>query len=231
MHALYEPVRNEDGYAYDALCHGANLAFEKFYGLDPKGRMRSEFFGVSNLLIVKRMVEILETGEPMAFCYEEKALGVLDVVMEPHGDGKCIDIYTINMKEAKELQEKSNDMFRKYYIAVNMNKLAVWEWEIKEHKIYADSVITDLTGREQIDLESGQMVWDEMDRLKDIYSEDQHKLYDLLSGIRDGKFTQGCIRCRLKHEDKLVECEIRATVDRFDQDGNPESVVATTRML
>ncbi|MBQ0060709.1 MAG: hypothetical protein KBT15_02910 [Bacteroidales bacterium] len=231
MHALYEPVRNEEGVAYDALCHGANKAFENFYGLNPKGKMRSEFLGVSNLLIVNRMDEILKTGKSMVFCYEETGLGVLDVIMESHGDGKCVDIYTINMKEVKELQQKQNEMYRKYYIASNLNNLAVWQWEIKEHKVYADSIITDATGKEQVDMTREQLVWEEFDRLHDIYEEDQHLLQNMLYDIRDKKITQGKIQCRLMHEGKLISCEISAIADRYDMDGNPESVIATTRVL
>lgn len=231
MHALYEPVYDENGHAYDALCHGGNDAFVKFYGLNPKGKMRSEFLSVSNLLIVRRMDEILRNDEPMAFSYEEKELGVLDVIMEPHGDGKCVDIYTISMIESKKMQERVNSMFRKYYAAVVMNNLAVWEWDIKEEKVYADNVFTDPTGKEQVDLERGQMVWNDEDRLADIYSEDQPKLRELLYGIRDGKFSSGCIHCRIMHEGQLIECEIRATLDRYDKDGKPDLVVATTRIL
>lgn len=232
MYARYELVRDENGAPVDAICRECNKAFRFFYDLNPIGKMRSTFLEESNTMIINKMVHILETHTKDVFEYEEENLGNLDVIMEEHWEQKdCVDVYTIRMDKVRELEKKKHTNLVKYQYASMLNNLTIWQWNIKEHKVYADSMHTDAHNNENIDMEKEQLVWDEFDRLDYIYEEDRERFKQLLYKARDQEITSFNFNCNITHNGKHAVCNIRGTVQKYDHDGKPEIIIATSRLV
>lgn len=232
MHARYEVVRNENGVIVDSICTDANKRFREFYKEEnPIGKKRSELLYASNPLVCRVMQMVLATGESEVFGYDEEGLGCVDVIIEDTGDGKQCDVYTVDVEALKHKNTRSKNNLRKYAIASQLYGLAVWQWDIKQHKVFADNALTDLTGNEDIDMERDQIVWDEFERLDYIYEEDREKFANALYSMRDKEYTQLRFTFRLLHDGELHQAEARAIVDRFDKEGNPLGVLAVTRIV
>lgn len=231
MYARYEAVRNDAGKVVDALCLDVNKRFCEFYNeKEPVGKMRSKMLYASNPLVCSTMQKVLSTGKSEILEYEEDGLGCVDVIVESAGDGKSCYVYTIDVELLKQNSIMNKVALRKFSVAADLYGLAIWQWDIQKHKIYADSVLTDLTGDEDVDLKRDQLKWDEFDRLDYVYEEDRDVVMNALYSLRDGINKTVHFDFRIIHNGELHNVEVRAIVDRFDENGKALTVMAVTRM-
>lgn len=231
-HARYEVICDEEGNVVDSICTEANQRFCEFYHQDnPVGKRRSELLFASNPLVSRLMKVVVTTGESEVFSYEETGLGCVDVIIEAVGDGKSCDIYTIDVMHVKEMQVRRQHDLRKYSIASQLYGLTIWQWDIEKHKVYADNVLTDLNGNENMDTTRDQIVWDEFDRLDYIYEEDKEMFKNKLYSMRDGEATSLHWEFRITREGQIHTCEARAIVDRFSKEGKPLGIIAVSRLI
>lgn len=231
MYARYEAVRNDAGKVVDAICQDVNKRFCEFFKVEePIGKLRSQMLYASNPLVCNAMHKVLNTSESEILEYEEEGVGCLDVVIEDAGDGKSCYVYTIDIERLKQNSIMNKVALRKYTVAADLYGLAIWQWDIKKHRIYADSVLTDLTGDEDVDLKRDQLKWEEFDRLDYVFEEDRDTVMKALYSLRDGVNKTVHFNFRIIHNGELHNVEVRAIVDRFDENGNALTVMAVTRM-
>lgn len=231
MYARYEAVRNDAGKVIDALCLDVNKRFCEFFHVqEPIGKLRSQMLYASNPLICNAMHKVLSTNESEILEYEEDGLGCFDVVIESAGDSKSCYVYTIDIERLKQNSIMNKVALRKFSVAADLYGLAIWQWDIKKHRIYADSVLTDLTGEEDVDLKRDQLKWNEFDRLDYVFEEDRDRVTNALYSLRDGINKAVHFSFRIIHNGELHNVEVRAIVDRFDEEGKALTVMAVTRM-
>lgn len=159
----------------------------------------------------------------------------LNVVVTPASQEDCVDVFFIDATELRTTQQKLYETNRKLAMTLGVANIVPWAWNLAEHKILCEV-------NRPIELRnSGEEIDEELLSVPDkqyfskIHKQDRERVESAYDDLLEGRVDKLCEEYRVVSHDtagyRMDWVEVQATVDKFDADGCPLTLVGSSQVI
>lgn len=183
--AQYKIIRNRFGQLIDLEFSYANERLIELLGENPIGKRRSAIMPINNK-VCKYIQNVIDIGISKHFSYQDSKFGFINAIIELSNKDEYINIYTVDVDAIRN--DNLNEANRKNINTIlSMLNVSIMHFNIVEHYVYNDSILTTYFNENNPDLYIGQNVHSSYDLFKSLDVIQQELVENELNKIRRGE--------------------------------------------
>ncbi len=238
LYMLEELIKNEEGEIVEIRFADVNKHFEaRFFECNKiLGKLGSELFPESMSQFLHFMNIAMKEKRPVTFSYYYREMDTFyDIVVNLNSDNRFMDVFCLDSTELHHAQSQLRSTNHKLSMVLDVANIVPWKWNRRNRTILCDVNKHIELSNNHNEISEEQLSVPDSQYFSKIYKADLAKVkkayVDLIAGripkvkeeYRVISYVNGC-----KHIDWV---EVQAVVESHDEDGNPLTLVGSSRII
>lgn len=207
-YARYKIIRNRRNQVVDLQFDFANGRMQAILGENPAGRMRSELMPI-NEKVCDYVQNVIDIGISKHFSFQNNKFGFIHAIIEEDlTDNNYVNIFTIDesMLDKYTTEEILKD---KINTILSMFNITILHFNIQEHYVYRDNILTSFFNEDNPDLYTGGNIQSSYELFKSLDEQQQILIENELDKIRAKKKSFASFTVIVRNGiGKEVECRV-----------------------